>query len=38
MKIILASNSKQRQDILNMIGLKYEALASDIEENSNEVE
>ena len=35
MKLILASNSKQRQDIFNMIGLKYEIMASDEEENSN---
>ena len=26
MKIILASSSKQRQDILKMIGLKYEVI------------
>lgn len=36
MKIILASSSKQRQDILKMIGLKYEVIISDVEEISNE--
>ena len=36
MKIILASASKQRQDILNMIGLKYDVVVSDIEEFSTE--
>ncbi len=34
MKIILASSSKQRQDIFKMIGLKYEVMVSDIEEES----
>lgn len=38
MKVILASSSKQRQDILKMIGLKYKIVTSDIEENSKEVE
>lgn len=38
MRLILASSSKQRQDIFNMIGLKYEAIASDVEENSSEKE
>ena len=32
-KIVLASNSKQRKDILDMIGLKYEVIISNIEEN-----
>ncbi|HJJ04998.1 MAG TPA: Maf family protein [Clostridiaceae bacterium] len=36
MKIILASSSKQRQDILKMIGLKYEVIISDVDEISNE--
>lgn len=36
MKIILASSSKQRQNILKMIGLKYEVIISDVEEISNE--
>ena len=35
MKIILASSSKQRQDIFKMIGLKYEVITSDIDEQSN---
>ena len=38
MKLILASSSKQRQDILDMIGLKYEVITSDIDENSSETE
>lgn len=38
MKLILASSSKQRQDIFNMIGLKYEVITSDVEENSKEKE
>lgn len=38
MKIILASASKQRQDILNMIGLEYEVITSLVEEKSNERE
>lgn len=36
MKIVLASSSKQRQDIFNMIGLKYEIVTSKVEEKSNE--
>lgn len=35
MKLILASGSKQRRDIFDMIGLKYEVIKSDEEENSN---
>lgn len=38
MKIILASASKQRQDIFKMIGLKYEVFTSNVDEDSNEVE
>ena len=34
MKLILASGSRRRQDIFNMIGLKYEVVTSDEEENS----
>lgn len=34
MKLVLASNSKNRQDILNMIGLKYEVVTSLVEEYS----
>ena len=37
-KIILASSSKQRQDILKMIGLNFEIVTSDVEEKSNETE
>lgn len=36
MKLILASSSKQRRDILDMIGLKYEVITSLAEEDSNE--
>ena len=35
MRIILASASRQRKEILDMIGLKYEVIPSDIEEKSN---
>ena len=35
MRLILASSSKQRQDIFNMLGLKYEIIVSDEEEISN---
>ena len=35
MKIILASSSKQRQDIFNMIGLKYQVVKSLVEESSS---
>ena len=38
MKLILASTSKQRQDILKMIGLKYEVVKSLIEEESLETD
>ena len=34
-KLILASGSKQRKDIFEMIGLKYEIIKSTEEENSN---
>lgn len=34
-KLILASGSKQRQDILKNIGLKYEVVKSQVEEKSN---
>lgn len=37
-KIVLASSSKQRQDIFKMIGLKYDVVVSNIEEESNEIE
>lgn len=38
MKLILASNSKTRKDIFDMVGWKYEVLTSDVEENSNATE
>ena len=38
MRLILASSSKQRQEIFKMIGLKYEVITSKIEENSNKKE
>lgn len=38
MKLILASTSKQRQDILKMIGLKYEVVKSLVEEKSSETD
>jgi len=38
MRIILASASKQRQDIFNMIGLKYDVIISDVPEESNQTE
>lgn len=36
MKLILASNSKQRRDIFDMIGLDYEVITSLVEEESIE--
>ena len=36
MRIILASSSKQRQDIFNMIGLKYDVITSNEPEESNQ--
>lgn len=38
MKIILASSSKTRRKILDNVGLKYEVVASDIDEVSNETD
>ena len=38
MRIKLASASKQRQDIFNMIGLKYDVITSDVPEESNQTE
>lgn len=35
MKLILASNSKTRKDIFDMIGWKYEVVTSKVEENSD---
>lgn len=37
MRVILASSSKQRKDIFDMIGLKYEIITSDVEEKSSEI-
>lgn len=36
MKVVLASGSKQRRDILDLIGIKYDVIKSGIEEESNE--
>ena len=38
MRLILASSSKQRQEIFKMLGLKYEVLTSKVEEKSNKKE
>jgi septum formation protein len=38
MRIILASSSKQRQDIFNMIGIKYDVVTSNVDEKSNQTE
>ena len=35
MKLILASNSKTRKDIFDMVGWKYEVVTSKVEEHSN---
>ena len=35
MRLILASNSKTRKDIFDMIGWKYEVLTSQVDENSS---
>ena len=35
MKLILASNSKTRKELFDVIGWKYEVVTSKIEENSN---
>ena len=35
MKLILASNSKSRKNIFDMIGWKYEVITSNVEEKSN---
>ncbi len=36
MKVVLASGSKQRRDILDLIGIKYDVIKSEMEEESNE--
>lgn len=38
MRLILASNSKARKDIFDMIGWKYEVIASNVEEKSNAID
>ena len=38
MKLVLASTSKQRQDIFNMVGFKYEVVTSLVDEESNETD
>ena len=38
MRLILASNSKTRKDIFDMIGWKYEVITSNVEENSNSID
>lgn len=38
MKLILASNSKTRKDIFDMVGWKYEVITSNVEENSNAID
>jgi len=38
MKLILASNSKTRKDIFDMVGWKYEIVTSNVEENSNAID
>lgn len=38
LKVILASGSKQRQDILKMIGLKYEVVKSLVDEDSKKTD
>ena len=38
MKLILASKSSVRQELLKMVGLKYEVVTSNVEEHSNATE
>lgn len=38
MKLILASNSKTRKDIFDMVGWKYEVITSNVAENSNSID
>ena len=38
MRLILASNSKTRKDIFDMVGWKYEIVTSNVEENSNAID
>lgn len=37
MKLILASNSKTRKDIFDMVGWEYEVITSNVVENSNSI-
>lgn len=38
MRLILASNSKTRKDIFDIVGWKYEVITSNIEETSNSID
>lgn len=38
MKLILASNSKTRKDIFDMVGWKYEVVTSNVEEHSDSID
>ena len=38
MNLILASNSKTRKDIFDMVGWKYEVITSKVEEHSNSID
>ena len=38
MKLILASNSKTRKDIFDMVGWKYEVITSSVVESSNSID
>ena len=38
MKLILASNSRTRKEVLDKVGLRYEVIPSNIEEHSDKVE
>ena len=38
MRLILASNSKRRKDIFNMIGLNYDVVTSKVEEDSKQTD
>ena len=38
MRLILASNSKTRKDIFDMVGWKYEVITSNVVENSNSID
>lgn len=38
MKLILASNSRTRKEVLDKVGLSYDVIPSDIEENSDKID